>query len=410
MTTRLGMAELERELLATGTTLLATTAEEQAAVRAAFNAFDGGFAATPDTAEVIRIISGHINNTYCVMEAASGRKFIVQKLNTIFDIAAIDNNLQRLEEAQVLRRDRLPAWWQPVHYLNVAGQAGKIFYDAGGAGWRVMHFVPGDIRIFNTFSQVPAAQQAAVARSQGEAIAIFGDMLDAFPADAWQEPLPNFHNGQYHLDYLHAILSGEDVVLSLSRDTSRRVTLDRTMRMRYACRTETLLAKVAAHAGLLTALDHLGKTVAHGDTKLNNFVFRRDGDSWRAVCLIDLDTVQRGNMLDDLGDALRYAGNPAGEEPASPDDVRIDETVVANIVDGYAGEMTARYGPERGALLRDNALRAFALFLYQQCLRFFADSLAGNAYWKLKPGMAEDINLYRGEVQMHALEQLERLM
>ncbi|MHB9134667.1 MAG: phosphotransferase [Armatimonadota bacterium] len=411
MTEVLCNGTLEQMLEKAGSTYQPVTPEERGRVVAAFAAFASGVAATGENAEMVRIIAGHINITYGLRHLTTGATFIVQRMNTIFDIDAIDNNLQLLEQAQELSAEVLPAHWQPVGYLNVQWKdSGKIYYDAESAGWRVMRYVPGDIRIFNNFGMVPSDMQEQVAYSLGEAIAVFGRMLDAIPEDHWREPLRNFHNAPYHLEYLDAILRGQTVRLSLCRDASRMVTAYPDFLQQHAGRIAQLREKVDRRRGLTTCLDALGHGVTHGDTKINNFIFRRDDEGQlRCVCLIDLDTVQVGNRLDDLGDALRSAGTPAGEEPPHIDDVCIDSVIVQGIIEGYVGCVNAFYGAARAQELRAHAIDAYKIFLYSQCLRFFADALVGNEYFKLKPGLPEDINLYRAEVQMRALEALEEM-
>ena len=398
-------------LIATGTRVIAISPEEHRQLVTIYQAFEREVDCTVENTEAMRIIAGNINATYCLLHRESGRMFIMQRMNTIFDLAAIDNNLQWLEAAQARSREALPDHWQTVGYLNVAGQGThKLFHDEAGQAWRIMRFVPGAIKIFNSFNEVPAEMRAGVARSLGEAIAIFGRMLEALPAEAWQQPLPHFHDARYHLDYLKAVLQGETVTLSLSRDASRRVTLRQDIMERYAQRIEALLEKVAAREYLVPVLDSLGQIVAHGDTKINNFVFRPGEDgTMQCICLIDLDTVQLGNTLDDLGDALRSAGNPAGEEPADIDTVHIDAEIVRQIVEGYLAKINDFYGEEREQQFRRHAIDSGKVFLYVQCARFFADALVGNEYFKPKPGHHEDINLYRAEVQMRALEAMEHV-
>jgi len=401
---------LEDILVATGTQVVAVSPEDCARLGGVLGFFDSGVECTPDNCDAMLIIAGNINLTYCLRHLESDRKFIIQKINTIFDIAAIDNNLRWLEKAQAASREALPAHWQPVGYLDVAGGGGrKIYYDEDGAAWRVMRFVPGDIRIFNSFAEVPPDKRGRVARSLGEAIAVFGKMLDSVSADAWQYPLPNFHNSHYHLAYYRAVLRGETVTLSLSRDASRTVTLNPEFMTKYQKRIAAVREKIDRRAGLVSALDGQGQIVAHGDTKINNFVFRLGADGrWQCVCLIDLDTVQPGNLLDDLGDALRFS-NPAGEEPADINEVTIDTELVGWIVGGYLSRIAEYHGQERCDELRKFAIASGKLFLYTQCLRFFTDSLVGSEYFKIKPGHHEDINLFRGEVQMRALEEMERV-
>jgi hypothetical protein len=105
---------------------------------------------------------------------------------------------------------------------------------------------------------------------------------------------------------------------------------------------------------------------------------------------------------------LRFS-NPAGEEPADIDEVTIDAELVGWIIDGYLSRIAAYHGPERCEQLRKYVIASGKLFLNSQCLRFFTDSLVGSEYFKIKPGHHEDINLFRGEVQMRALEEMERI-
>lgn len=409
MTVTQSAPTLEPILLATGTTVVEITAEDKARLIQVIGQFDSGIQCTAENTEAMRIIAGNINMTYGLLHLESGLKFIIQRMNTIFDIGAIDNNLQQLEAAQAKSTEALPSHWQEVGYLNVAGSRSKIFYNADESAWRIMRFVPGEIKIFNSFNEVPAEMRESVARSQGEAIATFGRMLEAAPADAWQQPLPNFHNARYHLEYFKAILRGETIRLSLSRDASRQVTLRQDIMAKYRDRIEALVAKIQQREALVSVLDSLGQIVAHGDTKINNFVFCPDAEgTLRCVCLIDLDTVQPGNMLDDLGDALRFS-NPAGEEPADIDTVTIDETVFHQIIEGYLTAIKSFHGPEREQQLRRHVVNASKQYMYIQSIRFFADGLVGSKYFKPKPGHHDDINLYRGEVQMRALEALEQI-
>ncbi|HEY3416553.1 MAG TPA: hypothetical protein VGM23_06695, partial [Armatimonadota bacterium] len=119
-------SQFEHALLATGTTLLPITEGEREMLLGVLAHFTGAVPCTLADTEAVRIIAGHINTTYCLQHSPSGERYIIQRINTIFDIAAIDNNLQWLEKAQELSTADLPAHWQPVRYLDVPG-AGKIY-------------------------------------------------------------------------------------------------------------------------------------------------------------------------------------------------------------------------------------------------------------------------------------------
>ncbi|MDP2913464.1 MAG: phosphotransferase [Candidatus Omnitrophota bacterium] len=380
----------------------------------AFNAFESGFEAAPENCKVEVIRGGYINDTYRLTNSATGRKYIVQKVKPIFDIGAIDINLQIFEEAQkrAAQQGIVPSGWCAMTYLNIKGVSKKIYYDNEGNAWRVMNAVPDEAHIVRSFNEIPAEDQMDVAQSLGKALLTFRRMLETVPLDSWAEPLPNFHNHQYHLNYLDSIIRGEEVVLSLSRNPDRKVRKKSEIMTRYADRIAALLEKIQARRGLAASVPETDMAVAHGDTQINNVVFMRNKETNKLVCtgFIDLDTIQKGYRLEDISDALRSAGNTAGDNPVSIDDVVMDSGVISNIIRGSLSEISRLYGPKKADEDRSRLLDETRAFIYELCIRFFADTLVGNQYFSLKPGEADDVNLYRAEVQMRALEKLEEML
>ena len=384
-------------------------------VIAVFNTFGADFKASPDNCDIKRFGEGHIHTTYCLTNRATGQKYIIQHLNTIFDIAAIDHNLQLFEQGQTQAQAQglLPSYWKALSYLNVGESSNKIYYDEKGRAWRIMNFVPGEIRIFTSFSEVPSEDQEYAAISLGEAIANFRGMLESVPLDSWKDPLPNFHNLRYHLEYLDAILRSEEVVLSLSQDSSRKARRQDRIIHQYPegkKRTDDLLKKIQERRDSISEVNELESVIRHGDLMLNNAVFIRNKETGKleCVCFIDLDTIQKGDELGDLGHALYSVGNPAGEEPENIDQVKIDKEVVVNVIEGYLGKIAEFYGTEKTNQLRRYVFKTFQIAVYEACISYFADALVGNAYYKLEPDIRKDLNLYRTEVLIRVLEELDK--
>ena len=73
-----------------------------------------------------------------------------------------------------------------------------------------------------------------------------------------------------------------------------------------------LASSILVAGAALPALPDTPPRVLHGDPKLDNVRF--DGDSQRALCLVDLDTLRRGPLTHDLGDAWRSWCNRSGED------------------------------------------------------------------------------------------------
>ena len=71
----------------------------------------------------------------------------------------------------------------------------------------------------------------------------------------------------------------------------------------------------------------------HGDLKISNLIFRQS--PLVGLCLVDLDTVGRGTMAFELGDAMRSWCNPSGEDVTQ---VRFELSIFAAAMRGFLGE------------------------------------------------------------------------
>ena len=83
----------------------------------------------------------------------------------------------------------------------------------------------------------------------------------------------------------------------------------------------------------LPALPELPRRHVHGDLKISNLVFQRA--PLAGICLVDLDTVARGTLAFELGDAMRSWTNPHGEDVTS---TRFDCQVFAAAIRGFRSE------------------------------------------------------------------------
>jgi Ser/Thr protein kinase RdoA (MazF antagonist) len=92
-----------------------------------------------------------------------------------------------------------------------------------------------------------------------------------------------------------------------------------------------LAGRILDRAAALRPLPTMPTRVLHGDPKLNNIRFDEAGQA--AVCLIDLDTLRRGPLADELGDAWRSWCNRAGEDE---DRARFDLGFLDAAARGYA--------------------------------------------------------------------------
>ena len=118
-------------------------------------------------------------------------------------------------------------------------------------------------------------------------------------------------------------------------------------------------------------------SVTHGDPKLDNVLFARDAD--RALCLIDLDTLQPGLRQHDIADCLRSCCNRVGDGNHAPR-AHFDLDLCRALLGGYA---------ELAAPLFDRAALAFLypairLIPLELAMRFLTDYLQGDRYFRVK--------------------------
>jgi Ser/Thr protein kinase RdoA (MazF antagonist) len=83
-------------------------------------------------------------------------------------------------------------------------------------------------------------------------------------------------------------------------------------------------------AGALPALPATAPRHCHGDLKISNVLFA--DAPLRGVCLVDLDTLCRGTMAFELGDAMRSWCNPRGEDA---ENVTFDLAIFAGAIRGF---------------------------------------------------------------------------
>ncbi len=134
----------------------------------------------------------------------------------------------------------------------------------------------------------------------------------------------------------------------------------------------------------------LPKRICHCDTKVNNMMFDKDG---KILCVIDLDTVMPSYVFSDFGDFLRTAANPVAEDSPELDKVDFDMEIFKAFTRGYLKGTKPFLSP----IERENLPYAACLFPFMQAVRFFADYIGGDTYYKIK---YPEHNLVRTRNQM----------
>ncbi|HEY4240198.1 MAG TPA: phosphotransferase [Kofleriaceae bacterium] len=137
---------------------------------------------------------------------------------------------------------------------------------------------------------------------------IDGETVHAVPDAAWAEAggelVGRFHRTIADLEYDYQFTR------SGVHDTAAHV--QRLRECQFEGEARELAAEILEAARTLPLLGELPRRHCHGDLKISNLLFARD--PLRGVCLLDLDTFQRGTLAFELGDAMRSWCNPRGED------------------------------------------------------------------------------------------------
>jgi hypothetical protein len=120
----------------------------------------------------------------------------------------------------------------------------------------------------------------------------------------------------------------------------------------------------------------------------------------QVLCVVDLDTVMPGYVLSDFGDFIRTGANTGAEDDKNLDNISVDLA----IFEGY----TKGYLENAASFLTDIEIGNLAfgakLLTYMQTVRFFADYLDGDLYYKTA---YPEHNLVRTKAQFKLLQSLE---
>ena len=272
--------------------------------------------------------NGLINQTWTVDARPAGR-YVLQRVNDIFS-PLVNRDIDELTR-------HLDAGGQPTCRL-VPTRDGALWVTRDGGNWRLLTWVDGVSH--------DALKNTAQAKSAGALLARFHRSVDNLEHE-FATQRPGIHDTARHLRFL-------------------RDTLDtRTGHPEYAT-VAPLGRRILAAAEALPALPTTPDRVVHGDPKINNILFCRDGDD--AICLVDLDTITRMPLPLELGDALRSWCNPASEDDSYGE---FAAPLFRAAMEGYAEVARGWIMPAESAAIVD----ATQTILVELAARFCADAL-----------------------------------
>ncbi|MBN1444176.1 MAG: phosphotransferase [Planctomycetes bacterium] len=373
---------------------------------------------------------GNINQQTFLIESGRGEpacEYLLQRINQqVFTrprsvMAAMIASLEA--QRRNLERGLVPAGRQWETITLVPTRGGEPYLEAasrrGVSFWRLMVKI-SECRTYKSLAEISSREERLrVAEEAGCGLAIYGDLTSGMDISALASPLPGYRDTRLYYDQLEAVLQGcrsaEDAEPLLPQDEDLRHSTQQHFLLHLPEAEherrrgdpqlrrfiELALAERDFGLTLLRGMEtgRIRRVAIHGDTKLDNFLFStRTG---QALSLIDLDTIMPHTWLADWGDMVRSLANVAGEKERNLERVQVDMEIYEALARGFlaaAREVT----PEEVSLMPEG-VQIIALELG---IRFLADYLRGDSYFKLSGVDPPDLNKVRAMAQLTLFERL----
>ncbi len=307
--------------------------------------------------EVKPLGNGLINTTYQVVTDGNNPNYVLQDINNaIFtdvdllmdNIVAVTSHIrQKLEAANVADIDRKVLNFIPC-------KSGKYYYVHEGKYWRIMDYIP------DTVSKTGVTPESSYI--VGETFGNFQAMLADLPIQLG-ETIKDFHNIEFRMQQLKEAVAAD----KMGRLAETKYIIDEVEK-----RAETM-----SRGERLFREGKLPKRICHCDTKVDNILFDKDEN---VLCVIDLDTVMPSFIFSDYGDFLRSAANTMPEDSPEYDKISFRMDIFKAFTKGYLKTAKAFLTPVE----IENLPYAATLFPFMQVVRFYADYLNGDTYFRIQ--------------------------
>ena len=327
-----------------------------------------------------RFGSGHINDTYRITTSEKDMPgYILQRINEqVFkNVHLLMENIENVTNHLSTKLKDIPgndpSRESPRLLLTVDQK--PYFKDSSGNYWRVFLFVIDSV----IFQKTLNSEQAFEA---GKAIGKFQYLLSDYHG-VIHETIPGFHDLEKRL-----------------MEFDRAIQLASKKKMQKAGNEVSFVGRKKDQMREMITdlkLKNVALRITHNDTKLNNILFDKQG---RALCLIDLDTVMKGYIHYDFGDAIRILANNADEDEPDIQRVSFNLDYFKAFSRGYLEQAKDFLSPAEKKWL------AFSPFYMTFIigLRFLTDYLNGDIYFKTN---RVDHNLQRAHVQFRLISLME---
>jgi Ser/Thr protein kinase RdoA (MazF antagonist) len=307
------------------------------------------FAIQGNILDVKPLGNGLINDTFRVFTDGPD-DYVLQRINNaIFkDVDLLQHNIE-CATAHIRRKGGFTLTFLPCK------ATGKTYWTDGETYWRVSVFIK-DSYTYDTVN--PEYSYCA-----GKAFGNFEAMLADIP-ETLGETIPDFHNMELRARQLREAVQA-DKAGRMAQPEVQAILKDLQQYEEEMCQAERWHRE-----------GKLPKRICHCDTKVNNMLFDAQGN---ILCVIDLDTLMPSFVFSDFGDFMRTAASTVPEDDPAVEKVDVRMDIFEAFTRGYLESATFLTPIEK-----ENLPYAACLFPYMQAVRFFADYINGDTYYKIR--------------------------
>lgn len=327
---------------------------------------------------IYELNSGHINSTYMIEMPEA--KYIIQTINThvFYSPFGIMHNIE--EVTNHIRKKVIYEGKNPNRsVLNIIKtRYNQTLVMRNNRYWRCMQYI-------DNATTYDVIENCDMFYEVGRAVGDFQNLLSDFHTRILDETIKDFHNTPARYEHFKMVVE-EDAHGRVGNCKEEIEFI--TSREKYY---DYITSRLNSHV--------IKRRVCHNDTKLSNVMI--DNATGKALCLIDLDTVMKGSLLYDYGDALRLGASTAVEDEADLSKVNISLDLFESFTEGFLIEVKDSIQVEEVKGL----YYGWLLMTLEVAMRFLDDYFDGDQYFKVK---YPTHNLIRSLNQMKLVSEIEK--
>lgn len=338
---------------------------------------------TNNIIDIKELTTGNINETYVVMFPQS--KYILQLLNAhvYYSPIGVMNNTRLIVDH--IRKKCI--YNGKNHHRSVLNFV-KTKYEQDLAiidneYWRCSEFIEDAYSLEKVTSKEEFYQI-------GKAIGNFQNLLNDFPTKLLDDTIRHFHDTPFRFERFKEIIELDKYDRVNNCQEEIKFILERSSRFN--------IISDKIKNGVIP------RRVTHNDTKASNVML--DKKTKEYLCLIDLDTVMKGSLLFDYGDALRYGASVVTEDDERLTMVDIDMELFKVFTKGFLEELKPKNFYDEKITKEEIALLYDGIWIItiELGMRFLHDYLDGDHYFRVSKPLH---NLIRAKNQLQLVRKLE---